>query len=78
MMSGLMNSYKNSNIFFNVDDIITTSSVKVLTKLKTQVHFPFSPLPYSGASDLGKIYANFSWEIAFETEGVVEDANVLI
>ena len=31
--------------------------------LKTQVHFRFSPRPYSGASNLGKIYANFSGEI---------------
>ena len=34
-MTGLMNSYKNLNIFFNVDDIIKTSSTKVLTELKT-------------------------------------------
>ena len=30
---------------------------------KTQVHFLSSPLPYSGASNLGKILANFSGEI---------------
>ena len=32
---GLRNSCKNLNIFFNVDDIITTSLTKVLSELKT-------------------------------------------
>ena len=38
----LEDSYKNLNIFFNIDDIITTSSTKVLNELKTLhvlVHF---------------------------------------
>ena len=30
---------------------------------KTPVHFLLSPVPYFGASNLGKIYANFSGEI---------------
>ena len=35
VMIGLMNSCKNLNIFFNVDDIIITSLIKVLSELKT-------------------------------------------
>ena len=37
--------------------------VKGVSFLKNTSSFSFSPLPYSGASDLGKIYANFSGEI---------------
>ena len=35
VMIGLRNSCKNLNIFFNIDDIITTSLIKVLSELKT-------------------------------------------
>ena len=36
---------------------------KRVSFLKRQAHFLFSLLPYSRASNLGKIYANFSGEI---------------
>ena len=34
-----------------------------VTLLKTQLYFPFPPFLYFRASNLGKIDANFSWEI---------------
>ena len=30
--------------------------------MNEQLHFPFPPFPYSRASNLGKIDANFPWE----------------
>ena len=42
---------------------ICSSVSRNVTILKTQLHFPVLPFPYFRASNLGKIDANFFWEI---------------